>query len=317
MNHHITMVTRATEYLAHRRSLGFELRSAGGVLLDFARFADRTGHRGPLTSTLVLQWATRSEKHSGRYRTERLSIVRGFARYLAGQDGLSEVPDMRLLAGGHRRQQPHIYTDAQLRNLIGAAAKLPAAYPLRAQCYATLFGLLASTGLRISEALELMKADVDLDDGLLHIRQTKFRKDRLVPMHSTTTRAMRRYADRRDRNRSARSSLAFFIGRDGQPLPYSTVRNTFRRLRNRLRLRCNGVLPQPRIHDLRHTFACRRLSKWHRDGVDIDHAITSLSTYLGHGKVSDTYWYLSATGELLSIAGEQFERLVLQGRKEQ
>jgi integrase len=316
MSRHITMFVRAREYLVYRRSLGFELRSAGGVLLDFARFVDRSGHRGPLTNTLALRWVTRSEKHSGRYRSERLSIVRGFARYLAVQDESSEVPDMRLLAGGHRRQQPHIYTDAHLRDLIGAAAKLPAAYPLRAQSYATLFGLLASTGLRISEALGLMKVDVDLVGGVLHIRQTKFRKDRLVPMHPTTTRAMQRYADCRGRDRSAQSSLAFFIGGHGQALPYTTVRSTFRRLCNKLRLRCNGVLPRPRIHDLRHTFACRRLRQWHEDGVDIDHAIASLSTYLGHGKVSDTYWYLSATGELLSIAGEQFERMALRGREE-
>jgi integrase len=256
MSRPITLIVQAKAYLSHRRSLGFELRSAGLVLLGFARFADRTGHRGPLTNTLTLRWATQSEKHSPRYRRERLSIVRGFARYLAAQDGLSQVPDMRLLAAGPRRRQPHIYTERQLRDLIAAAAKLPVAYPLRPDCYATLFGLLASTGLRISEALSLLKTDVDLDRGVLHIRQTKFHKDRLVPMHATATRAMRCYAKRRDRDRSAQSSLAFFIGRNSQPLPYTTVRCTFRRLCNQLHLRSNGVLPLPRIHDLRHTFAC-------------------------------------------------------------
>ena len=316
MKRQITMVARARAYLAHRRSLGFELEANGVVLLDFARFADRIRYRGPLTTEMMLRWATQSAQHSPRYRAQRLSIVRSFAQYIAARDGKSEVPDTRLLESGYRRQQPHIYTDKQLRQLIGAAARLTPTYPLRPQTYTTLFGLLASTGLRISEALGLQQVDVDLEAGVLRIRQTKFHKSRLVPMHPTVTRVMRRYAACRDRDPANRSGLTFFVGRHGRPLPYTTVRCTFRRLCIRLRWHSNGVLPRPRIHDLRHGFACRRLLQWYRDGVDVDQAIASLSTYLGHGKVTDTYWYLSGTGELLAIAGDRFERFAGSGRSE-
>ena len=187
---------------------------------------------------------------------------------------------------------------------------------MRPKTYATLFGLLASTGLRVSEALALQRADVDLRQGILHIRQTKFRKSRLVPMHPTVTAALRRYAAYRDRDTTGASGTSFFVGRCGRTLPYSTVRCTFRRLCTKLRWHSNGTLPRPRIHDLRHSFACRRLLEWSRDGLPIDHGIASLSTYLGHGKVSDTYWYLSGTAELLAIAGRRFERSVASGRRQ-
>jgi integrase len=206
---------------------------------------------------MMLRWATQSAQHSPRYRAQRLSIVRSFAQYIAARDGKSEVPDTRLLGSGYRRQQPHIYTDTQLRQLIDAAAKLPPLYPLRPQTYSTLFGMLASTGLRISEALGLQRADVDLEAGVLRIRQTKFHKSRLVPMHPTVTRVMRHYAACRDRGPANRSGLAFFVGWHGQPLPYSTVRQTFRRLCTKLRWHSNGVLPRPRIHDLRHNAGSR------------------------------------------------------------
>ena len=307
MNRPRTMVGKAQEYLAYRRSLGFALEATEYVLLDFARFADHCGHRGPLTTALMLRWATGDERHSARYRAERLSIVRGFARHLAAIDGRSQVPDMRLVASAHRRIQPHVFTDKQLAELVTAAAKLRPSYALRPHTYATLFGLLASTGLRVSEALELQRADVDLHSGLLLIRQTKFRKTRWVPLHPTVTKALRQFARHRDQDAGLRSSPWFF-GRCGRPLPYRTVLGTFRRLSSSLGWQSNGALPRPRIHDLRHSFVCRRLLQWYRDGVDLNQAIASLSTYLGHAKVSDTYWYLSGTGELLSIAGAKFER---------
>ena len=310
-----TMVGRAKEYLRRRRALGFELESTGVVLLDFARFAESIGHDGPLTTELMLRWATRSEDHSTRYRAARLSIVRGFARHLAAQDGQSQVPDMRLLASGFRREQPHIYTDGQLGQLIAAATRLSPVYELRPHTYATFFGLLASTGLRVSEAIALRKDDVNLGADLLVVRDTKFRKSRLVPMHATVGQAMRRFATRRDRDPDSRSVERFFVGAQGKPLPYSTVRSTFRHICRDLGWRSNGTLPRPRIHDLRHSFACRRLLRWYRDGVDVNQAIAGLSTYLGHAKVTDTYWYLSGTGELLSLVCGRFERFVSTARK--
>lgn len=303
-----TMVARARSYLSHRRALGFKLEATGTVLLDFARFADHIGHAGPLTTELMLRWATQSAYHTTRYRAARLSIVRGFARHLAAHDGRSDVPDMRLLASGLRRQQPHIYTDGQIRELLAAAARLSPAYPLRPHSYVALFGLLASTGLRVSEAIALRRCDIDLAAALIIVRDTKFRKSRVVPVHATVCHALRRFATRRDRDPDSRSSDCFFVGAKGNPLPYSTVRSTFRGICRRLTWRSNGTLPRPRIHDLRHTFACRCLLRWYREGVDVNVAIAALSTYLGHAKVTDTYWYLSGTGELLSLVCERFEQ---------
>lgn len=310
----MTTVARAKEYLAHRRGLGFEFDASSYVLLDFARFADRAGSRGPLTTELILRWATQSDQHSRKTQVERLSIARGFARFLAAHDGESQVPDMRLLGIRCPRQQPHLYTVEQLCQLLAAAADLRPIYPLRPYVYETLFGLLASTGLRISEALALRRSDVDLESGVLLVRLTKFRKSRLVPVHETVTDALRRFAARRDRDRGIRATEWFFVGRNGNPLPYRTVCSTFGAIRRRLGWRSNGTLPLPRIHDMRHSFACRRLAEWYRTGVDVDHAIASLSTYLGHRKVTDTYWYLSASGELLGLASDRFERFVSPGR---
>lgn len=304
-----TMVGRAKEYLAYRRSLGFELRSSEYVLLDFAAFADQVQPGQSLTNDLALRWATRSERHSSRYRATRLSIIRGFARFLVARDGEGEVPDLRALPGRFRRHQPHIYTDEQVHELLHAASCLRPVYALRPHVYGALFGLLASTGLRISEALALRRQDADLGRHVLRIKNTKFRKSRLVPIHSTVADHLRSFATCRDREPDARVSDWFFVGR-GKPLPYSTVRTTFRKLADQLEWQSNGTLPRPRIHDLRHTFAVRRILEWYRDGVDVEHALASLSTYMGHGKLTDTYWYLTASGALLGVAGKRFERFV-------
>ena len=311
MNRHRTMVDRTKEYLAHRRALGFALDISGKLLLQFARFADRSKHRGPLTADLALRWASLPQAASQRYRAERLSIVRGFARYLAGQDGQSQVPDRHLLGRNHDRKQPHIYSERQLRELVVAAAKLPPSYRLRPSTYSTLFGLLACTGLRISEALNLTNEHVDLPKGILRINETKFCKSRLVPVHITAARALRRYVAQRDCDAGTCDSDAFFVGASRRSLPYSTVRGTFRHICAQMRWRSNGMLPQPRIHDLRHSFACRRLLRWYQEGVNVDHAISSLSTYLGHAKVTDTYWYLTGTAPLLATAGQRFEQFTL------
>jgi integrase len=308
MKKHPAMVNQVKDYLEHRRALGFALRVSGELLMKFARFVDRSGHHGPLTTDLALRWASLPQTATPRYRACRLSIVRTFARYLAAQDGRTEVPDRHLLGRNYYRLQPHIYSDRQLRELVLAAAKLKPTYRLRPLTYSTLFGLLASTGLRVSEALGLDRDHVDLAQGILRIEQTKFRKSRLVPVHSTVAQALRRYARERDSDPQTRHSQAFFVGGQGQALPYSTVHDAFRCLLAQLGWRSNGTLPRPRIHDMRHSFACRRLLHWYQRGVDVDHAIAALATYLGHGKVTDTYWYLTGTPQLLSTAGQRFER---------
>jgi integrase len=230
----------------------------------------------------MLRWAICSDRHSAKYRCDRLSIVRCFARHLVGRDGRSEVPDTRLLAVGNRRLQPHIYTERQLCQLVKTAALIPRFYPLRAETVSTVVGLLGSTGLRVSEALNLHRADVDLRAGLLHIRESKFRKSRLVPMHPSVNRALKRYARRRDGEPATKAAVLFFVGRDGRRFPYPTFLVIFRDLCRQIGVRPSGDRLVPRPMDLRHTFASRRLLQWYRDGVDVHQAMASLSTYLGH-----------------------------------
>jgi integrase len=162
--------------------------------------------------------------------------------------------------------------------------------------------------MRVSEALKLSMADVDLEHGILRIEKTKFKKSRLVPLHPTTTRVLRHYAEARHGQQTVREENAFFVGLHGKRLTYRSVCLAFRRLRIRLGWKGNGAWSLPRIHDLRHSFACRRLLSWYRQGKNVHNLVTALSTYLGHGKVSDTYWYLTGTPELLAIAGNRFER---------
>lgn len=300
------MSTKAERYLRFRRGLGYQLRTEGYLLEQFAAFADAEGHRGPLTTDLALRWAQLPDGCDRLYSARRLEIVRCFARYLAVTEPGTQVPLRGLLGPAHRRTSPYIYSEAEIAALLSAAGRLAPTNGLRPQTYQTLFGLLACTGLRISEALHLGRADADLGRGVLKIRETKFRKTRLVPMHPTTTTALQAYADVREQLATETQCDCFFVSECGQTLPYSTVRGVFRRLCDSLGITGAGRRP-PRLHDLRHTFACRRIEQCYDLHVDVDEAVSALSVYLGHTKVSDTYWYVTATPGLVARAAQRFE----------
>jgi len=206
-----------------------------------------------------------------------------------------------------RRIDPHIYSPKEVAALLSAAGNLAPAGGLRPQTYITLLGLLASTGLRISEALRLTRSDVDLNTGILTITKTKFHKSRLVPLHPSTTKALKQYVERRDRLYPLAQARTFFLSDLGIPLKYGAVRDTFRELRRRLGWRGDSGRRAPRIHDIRHTFACRRLLTWYEEGADVNQRLPALSTYLGHVRVSCTYWYLTAVPDLMAIASSRFE----------
>lgn len=307
MNRKPTMVRLAEEYLAQRRNLGYQLRTEGELLLHFARYADRLGHRGRVTLELAVQWARLPQDAAPSYWARRLDVVRGFARYRAIFDGATEIPPRMLLRHIRQRTRPHIYSDNDLTTLVKTMRELRPREGLRPRTYATLFGLLACTGLRIAEALRLSRQDVDLQQGVLTIRETKFRKSRLVPLHPSATRALADYACFRDGQLPLVNAPAFFVSEGGAPLIYWAVRSQFRRSVARLGWdrRPEGRLP--RIYDLRHTFTCRRLLFWYQQGINVDHAILALSTYLGHGQVNNTYWYITGIPELLAVAGARFE----------
>ena len=296
------------EYLNARRGLGFGLETDEWFLRGFARYAERIGHKGPVTVELAVQWAS-SHSTNPAQAARRLTIVRQFARYRALVDPATEVPPVGLLGrDSRRRSTPHIYSEAEIAALLQQARCLRPRGGLRPATYVTFFALLASTGLRLSEARRLTDDDADLVDGILTIRETKFRKSRLVPLHPTTTRALRRYADRRDACLAAPRSEYFFRTERSPRLMHTAVKATFGLIRRRLDWTAQGRTCRPRIHDLRHTFVVRRLLRWHQEGADVDRKILALATYLGHTGIAHTYWYCTAVPELLATTGQRFER---------
>ncbi|CAH2605729.1 putative integrase/recombinase y4rB (plasmid) [Rhodovastum atsumiense] len=304
----LSMLSLAQAYLDERRRFGFVLATSGAHLLNFARFADRTGHRGPLTVQLMMDWAQGEAKRANPANwARRLGILRPFARYRALVESGTEVPCADVFNHKRRRPTPHIYTVAEIADLLAAARRLPPTGTLRPLTYETFFGLVAATGLRLSEALRLRCGDFDADGGTLTIRQTKFCKSRLVPLHPTTIAAVSQYLLARQRFISAEPNAPLFVSLSGTALAKKTVHCVFARLRAELGWVARGTLPMPRIHDLRHSFVCRRVTLWHETGADIDNAMLALSTYVGHTKVSDTYWYLTAVPDLMAVAGKRFE----------
>lgn len=308
-----TMVARVEAYLATRRQLGFQLRIEGGELLRFARYADASGHRGPVTVELALRWAQTAATSTRLYRARRIETVRCFARHQALLEPATEIPPARILGPAHRRTQPHIYSQDEMAQLLALAARLPSRKALRAKTYVSLLSLLACTGLRISEALRLQLIDVDLEAGVLTIRETKFHKSRLVPLHASATRALRAYVAHRDRFLPPLPGATLFVSEAGRRIAYTTVRTIFRELVDRVGAGTAGRR-RPRLQDLRHTFACRCLLRWCHEGVDVHERIARLSTYLGHAKVSDTYWYLTGVPELMAITASRFEHFAHERR---
>jgi len=288
------------DYLRLRRTLGYDLEEAGRLLHRFAGELDAAGV-AHITTQVAVRWALAvnvsppSSVPATRYRA-----VRGFARYMAGIDPETEVPPAGLVRRPRSRRPPFIYTDEDLLALLRQArSSIP--QPLRAATMHTLIGLLAASGLRVGEALRLDRGDIDWSDGVLHIRQSKFNKSRLVPLSPSVVEVLDRYAHLRDRERPAAAGASFFVSLRGTRVIHECVWKTFRALCDAAGVGA-GSSVRPTIHDLRHRFAVRVLVSWYRDGVDVQPRLAWLSTYLGHRDPVSTYWYLSAAPELLAHA---------------
>lgn len=305
-----TMRSIVEGYLHLRRKLGFQLRIEGEELLRFAHFADQSGHAGPITTELAVRWATLPKDAAPLYHARRLDMVRRVAQHRAASDTRTAIPPQGLLGPSYRRPQPHIYSEAQIRELLKAASELTpkGKEGLRPFSYKTLFGLLASTGMRISEALKLTRNTVDLQTGVILIPIAKFHRARLVPLHQSVLDVLRAYARQRDRHRRHSRSDAFLINEHGTSLKYQQVIKTFVGLRRQLGWSADQHGRLPRIHDLRHTFVVRRLLRWCEQGANLDNKVAALSTYLGHVHVTGTYWYLTGVPELLAVTARRFER---------
>jgi len=294
------MMTAIDRYLALRRGAGFVLSNAQYLLRSFAAFAaDR--QQPHIRTVTVIDWASRAP--SSAQRNTRYQTVRQFAEHVHLEDPRHDLLSPNHFGPSKTRRVPRIYTAAEIDRLILAATQLSAGDALRPQTYATLIGLLAATGLRISEALHLRYGDVT-PDGLL-IRKTKFLKTRLVPLHQTAVAGLGRYLAQR---RVHLATDHVFVDDNGQPLEYGTVYRVFGRL-----TQSAGIVPlrghRPRLHELRHTFALRALQSTPAGRQRIGQHMLALATYLGHVSIDSTYWYLESTPELLAdiaAAGEAY-----------
>ena len=270
------------EYLRVRRSLGYDLRDSEYVLVGFITYteSEKSDH---ITIDLALRWTTRSTRAKPATRAARLAMIRRFAIWCAALDPRTEIPPSGLLPHRYSRTRPHIYTEDEITRIVEAARELPSPKGLRAHTYATIFGLLAATGMRISEALALDTRDVDLDSGILAVRRTKFRNSRLVPIHPSTRNALSAYVDVRDRLVPVSFSKALFVSEIGTRITGCSARYNFARVSQQIGLRERAPRHGcgPRLHDMRHRFAVQTLINWYRAGVDVEREIPKLSTYLG------------------------------------
>ncbi len=295
------------DYLTTRRGLGFKLISEGTGLATFVSYMESTGF-DHITNEIALKWAQLPTAVQDIQWARRLGFIRGFARYCSAIDARTQIPPTDLIPCRRVRPQPHFFSDGDIEQLLHAALALAPADGLRRWTFHCLFGLLSVSGLRIGEAHALTFEDVDLQEAVLTIRSTKFGKSRLVPLHSSTVEVLADYMRRRHSHFDPRSTDHVFVNERGAPLTRDQTLDTFQRL-----LKKNGVTNQrerrrPHLHDLRHRFALQTLLQWYRDGHDVERRLPVLSAYLGHTEIRDTYWYLSARPELMSLAQERLER---------
>lgn len=291
------------DYLALRRGLGAKLHAEGVRLTKFVSFMEE--RKSPyITTRLALDWA---QQTSARYPIKRLTMVRGFAKYLAGFDKRTEVPPRDCLSRKFARSRPYIYSDEEIQHLLRAAWRYRRDKPRGT--YYCLLGLLTVSGLRIGEAIRLQIQDVDLNNGILTIRDTKFGKSRLVPIHPTTVKELRAYWNRRGAwlRLGNKSSSHFFMTRKGTPPSHHAIYVAFRRLSVDIGLRKVTSGSGPRIHDFRHRFAVKTLINWYRSGKNTEVLLPALATFLGHVSVESTYWYLTEYPELMKLAMQRLD----------
>jgi site-specific recombinase XerD len=304
------LITRQVEeYITYKRSLGYKISVEADELKRFAAFARKINHEGALTSELAMQWASLNSAYSRFYMARRLETVHTFAKYVSTFDPLAQIPQLGVFGKCHGRSKPYIYTDIEVSLLMTEAAKLFSPDGIRAYTVPTAIGLLRATGLRISELTLLKIEDVHLDEGYLFINSSKFKKERIVPLHATVTEALAKYRGFITKKLGQRSgSESFFVSSYGQKFSTRSFEYAFQQIRPVLYTNPSfDESRKIRLYDFRHTFACDTIRRLLKTGEDINHKLYLLSTYMGHSKPEDTYWYLSATPELLAISCERYE----------
>lgn len=300
----IALADIAADYLALRRRLGHDLADAHRLLPRFVAYLDDIG-ANTVTIEAAIAWSMAPEVDpASSVWPRRMIVARGFARHMAGIDPATEVPPVGLIPSRQRWRPPFLFTAAEVERLVTAASTV-IRWRLPAATHSTLLGLLAVTGMRVGEALKLDDGDIDWDDGVVQVRDSKFGKSRIVPIDRSTVEALRAFTATRD-DLVERRVPALFVSIRGNRMIYACVQDTFRRLIDTTGIGADAP-NRPRVHDLRHGFAVNTLIGWHRDGENVDARLPALSTYLGHRDPRSTYWYLSAAPELLALAARRIE----------
>ena len=295
------------DYLELRRSLGFKLKKDERLLLDFAEFMERRRATW-ITSRLALAWSQQPESTDPNYFAGRLRAIRSFARYRIVTDPRTQVPPTDLLPRQRSTFRPHIFRQEEIACLLAASLqRRRGAKPISRWSRYAIFGLLSVTGMRVSEVLNLDLEDVDLDQGVLTIRNSKFGKSRLVPVHATTCTILKMYLEQRNVFLSGRIARPFFISPLGRRIAHSPLSQSFRRLSRKIGLRSTSEATGPRLHDMRHTMAVEVLQQCYGEGADPERRLPALSTYLGHSHLTYTYWYLHQNPPLMKQAVTRLE----------
>ena len=303
------MLSAAIErHIALHHATGYAFKKSSSLLRNFARYAEALGDDFVRAAT-ALAWAAQAPTPGARYC--RLQAVCRFAKLMQTEDPRHEIAPRTAFGHPALRRTPYIFSPQEIRGLLKAAAALGPHGSLRPKMYVTMLGLIAATGLRISEALALRVGDIT-PAGLV-IRQTKFRKNRLVPLHPTTRCALHIYLIAREKH--VGNDDALFLSEWGMRMRYPTVIAAFLKLVRGIGIHPGPGKKGPRIHDLRHTFAVRSLEQCRGDRQAVSRHMLALSTYLGHTHLSDTYWYLQATPRLLADIADQGETLAHRGTR--
>ncbi|MFZ5785138.1 MAG: tyrosine-type recombinase/integrase [Acidobacteriota bacterium] len=306
-----SLANALAEYIALRRSLGFKLRQTARDLPRFVQFLEGRGATA-ITTELTLQWAQQDPAASSVTHADRLAMVRRFASWRSAADPRTEIPPAWLLPRRYQRPAPYIYSCEEIARIVSAAVDLPSPTGLRGLTYSTVFGLLAVTGMRIGEVVALDRDDVDLQAGILNVREGKLGKHRFVPIHATTQEALADYVAKRNAILPRAKLPAFFLSERGRRVSAFSAGDNFVKVSRQIGLRPPAAGRRrgrgPRLHDLRHQFAVAVLINWYRAGADVDREIPKLATYLGHEGPEQVYWYLQAVPDLLELATLRFQR---------
>lgn len=305
-----TLKTGVKDYVAIKRAMGFSFERQAADLNRFCAFMKKLKQKY-ITAELAKKWALAGKKMPTWRHARQISVLHAFALYWRTIEPRTQLWPENLWPLRYQRKNPHIYNDDEIKLLLAECLKLKPLESLRPKMFYTLFGLIAACGFRLSEALMLTDSDVDLKNGVITIKRTKFNKTRVVPVHETTRQALKEYLDVRDgyreKYRYGRSRLnLFFVTNDETPINTEMADWTF----DQIALKC-GVRTQsrrgPRLHDLRHTFVVRTLENWYREGKDVEALLYVLSTYVGHSHPGSTFWYITITPELMALARDRLD----------